>query len=160
MSIRWTRTSVRSFVWNLTRSLFHFTSLFKFPVARVVGAKPTPAEPRATPANAPKTAAPTIAAINFFLKRNTRTGPPPLISIACRRVSHTPCNVRRKDSSKPLVVLGMLDSAGGRASSQSSYPRPPDRESGAHLVPTASPSSRKVEQHHELEDPLPADPCP
>src|SRR5438477_13187439 len=104
-------------------------------MARVVGAKPTPAEPRATPANAPKTAAPTIAAINFFLKRNTRTGPPPLISIACRRVSHTPCNVRRKDSSKPLVVLGMLDSAGGRASSQSSYPRPADRESGAHLVP-------------------------
>src|SRR5438477_11960583 len=72
MSIRWTRTSVRSFVWNLTRSLFHFTSLFKFPVARFVGTKPTPAEPRATPANTPKTAAPTIAALNFFLKRNTR----------------------------------------------------------------------------------------
>src|SRR5207237_283336 len=64
--------------------------------------------------------------------------PLPLISIARRRVSHTPCNVRRKDSSKPLVVLGMLDSAGGRASSQSSYPRPADRESGAHLVHSES----------------------
>src|SRR5947208_12859269 len=102
MSIRWTRTSVRSFVWNLTRSLFHFTSLFKFPVARVVGTKPTPAEPRATPANTPKTAAPTIAALKFFLKRNTRIGSTssPYFDRVVGQCP-TPCNDRRKDGRKP-----------------------------------------------------------
>src|SRR5438552_15718121 len=106
MSIRWTRTSVRSFVWNLTRSLFHFTSLFKFPMARVVAAKPTPAEPRATPASAPKTAAPTIAALNFFLKRNTRIGSTssPYFDRVVGQCP-TPGNDRRKDGREALVVL-------------------------------------------------------
>src|SRR5207247_10935050 len=42
--------------------------------------------------------------------------PLPLISIAVGQCP-TPCNVRRKDCKEALVVLGMLDSAGGRASS-------------------------------------------
>src|SRR5438067_3859968 len=109
MSIRWTRRSVRSFVWNLTRSLFHFTSLFKFPVAKVVGTKPTPAEPRATPASAPKTAAPTIAALNFFLKRNTRIGSTssPYFDRVVGQCP-TPCNDRRKDSREPWSSSGCL----------------------------------------------------
>src|SRR2546430_8829662 len=105
MSIRWTRTSVRSFVWNLTRSLFNFTSLFKFPMAKVVAVKPTPAEPRATPASAPKTAAPTIAALNFFLKRNTRIGSTssPYFDRVSASVPHRAMSVgRTQRSGEPL----------------------------------------------------------
>src|SRR3954451_571861 len=66
MSIFWTRTSVGSFVWNLTRSLLNFTALFELPVTRFVGAKPSPGDPRATAADVAMTATATIAALNFF----------------------------------------------------------------------------------------------
>src|SRR6266478_3181673 len=68
MTICWTRTSVGSFVWNLTRSLFSWTVLARVASGtRFVGWKPDPVDPRATAANVPITATPTVAALHFFL---------------------------------------------------------------------------------------------
>src|SRR6266511_187399 len=47
------RTSVGSFVWNLTSSLFMWTVWSKFAVTRVVDIVPNPGEPRATPETPP-----------------------------------------------------------------------------------------------------------
>jgi len=41
-------------------------------VTRVVGVKPAPVDQRATAATVPITTTPTIAALHFFLERNTR----------------------------------------------------------------------------------------
>src|SRR5947209_8067061 len=46
-------------------------------------------------------AAPTIAALNFFLKRNTRIGSTSSPYFDRVGESPTPCNIRRKDSRKP-----------------------------------------------------------
>src|SRR5437762_2853799 len=141
MSIRWTRTSVRSFVWNLTRSLFHFTSLFKFPVARVVGTKPTPAEPRATPASAPKTAAPTIAH-STSSSNEIRASVPPLLLISIAwsaRRWRSDSNERRhvdrrlyRNARSPDHFLWALDNDDGRNSDGSlagrSSPNPTSRD--------------------------------